>query len=71
VHTEILVRGGMAKDDEESRARVEGLASAHVLGRIGTTEEIAEALEYLVCAEWTTGEVLTVDGGLSLGVTKG
>lgn len=71
VHTEILVRGGMAKDDEESRARVEGLASAHVLGRIGTTEEIAEAIEYLVCAEWTTGEVLTVDGGLSLGVTKG
>ena len=71
VHTEILVRGGMAKDDEESRARVEGLASAHVLGRIGTTEEIAEALEYLVCAEWTTGEVLAVDGGLSLGVTKG
>jgi 3-oxoacyl-[acyl-carrier protein] reductase len=71
VHTEILVRSGMAKDAEESRARVEGLASAHVLGRIGTTEEIAEALEYLVCAEWTTGEVLTVDGGLSLGVTKG
>jgi 3-oxoacyl-[acyl-carrier protein] reductase len=71
VHTEILVRGGMAKDDEESRARVEGLASAHALGRIGTTEEIAEALEYLVCAEWTTGEVLAVDGGLSLGVTKG
>ena len=71
VHTEILVRSGMAKDDEESRDRVEALASAHVLGRIGTTEEIAEALEYLVCAEWTTGEVLTVDGGLSLGVTKG
>lgn len=71
VHTEILVRSGMAKDAEESRARVEGLASAHVLGRIGTAEEIAEALEYLVCAEWTTGEVLTVDGGLSLGVTKG
>ncbi|HCV35155.1 MAG TPA: short-chain dehydrogenase [Acidimicrobiaceae bacterium] len=71
VHTEILVRGGMAKYDEESRARVEGLAAAHVLGRIGTTEEIAEALEYLVRAEWTTGEVLTVDGGLSLGATKG
>ena len=71
VHTELLVRSGMAKDAEEARARVEGLASAHVLGRIGTAEEIAEALEYLVCAEWTTGEVLTVDGGLSLGVTKG
>jgi len=71
VHTELLVRSGMAKNVEEARARVEGLAAAHVLGRIGTAEEIAEALEYLVCAEWTTGEVLTVDGGLSLGVTKG
>ena len=45
-------------------------APAHVLGRIGTVTEIAEAFEYLICAEWTTGSVLTVDGGLGLGVTN-
>ena len=37
--------------------------------RIGTPEEVAEALEYLVCAQWTTGAVFSVDGGLGLGVT--
>jgi 3-oxoacyl-[acyl-carrier protein] reductase len=47
-----------------------GLAPAHALGRIGTVTEVAEAVEYLARAEWTTGSVLTVDGGLSLGVTE-
>jgi NAD(P)-dependent dehydrogenase (short-subunit alcohol dehydrogenase family) len=32
--------------------------------------EIAEGVEYLARAEWTTGNVLTVDGGLGLGVTN-
>ena len=50
--------------------RLERLAPAHALGRIGTVEEIAEAVEYLARAEWTTGGVLTVDGGLGLGVTN-
>jgi len=42
----------------------------HALGRIGTGAEVAEAVEHLVCAEWTTGAVLEVDGGLGLGVTR-
>ena len=45
------------------------MASLHALGRIGTTEEIAEAMAYLICAEWTTGAILEVDGGLGLGLT--
>ena len=39
------------------------------LGRIGTEEEIAEGIEYLIRAEWTTGAQLDVDGGLGLGTT--
>jgi len=42
----------------------------HALGRIDTVQEIAEAFEYLVRADWSTGNVLTVDGGLGLGVTN-
>ncbi len=68
VFTEINQRAGLF-DDATARERLEGLAPAHALGRIGTVTEIAEAVEYLVRAEWTTGSVLTVDGGLSLGVT--
>jgi 3-oxoacyl-[acyl-carrier protein] reductase len=69
VLTEINVRAGVGTA-EEMAERLQGLGGAHVLGRIGTTEEIAEALEYLIRAEWTTGNVLTVDGGLGLGVTS-
>ena len=69
VFTEINQRAGLA-DDAGALARLESLAPAHALGRIGTTEEIAEAVEYLACAEWTTGAVLVVDGGLGLGTTS-
>ena len=52
------------------KKRLEDMASIHALGRIGTPMEIAEAIEYLICAEWTTGAVLEVDGGLGLGLTN-
>ena len=68
VFTEINVRAGLA-DAESARKRLEDMASAHALGRIGSPAEVAEAIEYLSFAEWTTGAILSVDGGLSLGVT--
>lgn len=69
VLTEINQRAGLF-DDETARARLDALGPAHALGRIGTVTEVAEAVEYLIRAEWTTGTVLTVDGGLGLGVTN-
>ena len=69
VFTEINQRAGLF-DDETALERLQGLGSAHALGRIGTVDEIAEGLAYLACAEWTTGDVLVVDGGLGLGVTN-
>jgi NAD(P)-dependent dehydrogenase (short-subunit alcohol dehydrogenase family) len=68
VESEINVRAGLATA-EQNRERLASLAGAHALGRIGTPGEVAEAFEYLARAEWTTGGVLTVDGGLGLGVT--
>ncbi len=67
VFTEINQRAGLW-DDETALARLESMAGHHVLGRIGTPEEVAEGIEYLARAEWTTGEILAVDGGLGLGV---
>lgn len=69
VLTEINVRAGLTTL-EEQRERLEGMGSMHALGRPGTPAEVAEAFEYLLRAEWTTGNVLTVDGGLGLGVTN-
>lgn len=36
------------------------------LGRIGTVEEVADAIIYMAQAPYVTGEVLTIDGGLQL-----
>lgn len=70
VLTEINQRAGLFTDDEAA-ARLNAMAGAHVLGRIGTEEEIAEAIDYLTRAEWTTGALLDVDGGLGLGLSEG
>jgi 3-oxoacyl-[acyl-carrier protein] reductase len=69
VLTEINQRAGLM-DDTTAAERMASLGPAHALGRPGTTEEIAEAVEYLITADWATGAVLTIDGGLSLGVTN-
>lgn len=50
--------------DPASRAFLNGLQPA---GRIGRIEEIAEAVLYLSEAGFTTGVVLPVDGGMSVG----
>ena len=70
VFTEINQRAGLF-DDRAARERLMGLAGLHALQRIGTEEEIAEAMQYLICAQWTTGALLDVDGGLGLGLTRG
>lgn len=69
VSTEINLRAGLFTP-EQSEARYAAIAPDHALGRIGTSEEIAEAIEYLARAEWVTGVALEVDGGLGLGVSN-
>lgn len=58
------------QDIQESNAFFQKLAPLHPLGRIGTPDDIAEAIEYLLLADWTTGAVLDVDGGMGLGATR-
>jgi 3-oxoacyl-[acyl-carrier protein] reductase len=67
VLTEINQRAGLY-DDEAAAKRLESIANHHPVGRIGTSLEIAEGIEYLIRAEWVTGTVLSVDGGMGLGV---
>ena len=69
VPTELNQRAGLGSE-RENRARLEGMLDRHALDRIGTERDIAEAIAFLVCSEWTTGTVIDVDGGLGLGVTK-
>lgn len=69
VLTELNQRAGLM-DDAAAAERMRALGPAHALGRAGTADEVAEAVEYLATAEWHTGAVLTIDGGLALGVTN-
>lgn len=50
--------------DPAHREFLNNLAPA---GRVGTIEEIAEAVLYLAGADFTTGAILPVDGGMSTG----
>lgn len=69
VLTEINQRAGLM-DDATAAERMTSLGPSHALGRPGTVDEVAEAVEYVLGAEWYTGSVLTIDGGLGLGVTQ-
>jgi NAD(P)-dependent dehydrogenase (short-subunit alcohol dehydrogenase family) len=69
VFSELNQRAGLF-DDDGARERLQALGPAHALGRPGTPSEIAEGVEYLARAEWTTGSVMVVDGGLGLGTTN-
>lgn len=56
-----------AEHAQRLEAQLEAMRALHPLGRLGTAEEVADAIVYLLDAEWATGGVLTIDGGLTAG----
>jgi NAD(P)-dependent dehydrogenase (short-subunit alcohol dehydrogenase family) len=54
--------------EKEKQKTLDKLASLQPLGRIGTPEDIARAVQFLAGEQssWTTGAILTVDGGIQL-----
>ena len=52
---------------ERKQITLQKMAHMQPLGRIGTPEEIAKAIYFLACEDssWTTGSVLSVDGGIN------
>lgn len=63
VPTNLHRAGGMSESDYA--AFLERGKSTHALGRVGTVEEVAEAVVFLASPQssWTTGVTLSVDGG--------
>ena len=57
----VILTGMCANIDEET---LQSLAEESALGRNGTPEDVAKALAYLADAEFVTGQVLGVNGGL-------
>ncbi len=50
---------------EERTAHDERIEHSYPLGRLGTADDVATAAAYLASAQWTTGTILAVDGGLT------
>ena len=60
-----IAPGFIATDMTESQAE-NPLLEKIPLGRMGKAEDVADAAAFLACAEYVTGEVLRVDGGIAM-----
>jgi NAD(P)-dependent dehydrogenase (short-subunit alcohol dehydrogenase family) len=61
-----LTRTGMTAGSERIPGYHEHTNAITPLGRLGEPEDVAEAVLALFALRWVTGQVLAVDGGLSL-----
>lgn len=66
IRVNAIAPGTVLPPDDLPDEEVEALARRAPLGRIGSTDDVVQALRYLLGAEFVTGEVLTVDGGRML-----
>lgn len=57
---------GVVDTDMIAKDRIKQLLPLHPLGRLGTPDDIAQAVVYLLQASWVTGVNFTIDGGLLL-----
>jgi NAD(P)-dependent dehydrogenase (short-subunit alcohol dehydrogenase family) len=59
--------GPVAVEPEQHARR----AAETLLGRVGSPEDVADAVAYLATATYVTGSTLVVDGGQSLKTGRG
>lgn len=65
-----VVETGMARGNLEDQGIVKIMKAATPWPRLGKADDIASAVLYfcLPASQWVTGQVLAVDGGMTLGV---
>ncbi|MEO8660652.1 MAG: SDR family oxidoreductase [Bryobacteraceae bacterium] len=61
-----LVMSGLTQRITSNEASLKASVAMHALGRVGSPEDVASAIAWLLDPEqrWVTGQVLGVDGGL-------
>jgi NAD(P)-dependent dehydrogenase (short-subunit alcohol dehydrogenase family) len=68
-----LIDTPMTKRITSNETSLSASVAMHPLGRIGTPDEVAATIEWLLRPEssWITGQVIGVDGGLGVLKTRG
>jgi pteridine reductase len=66
IRVNAIVPGLIMKPDGMDEARWETLSKMSPLRRSGTPTELVQAVLFLLKNEYITGEILVLDGGLSL-----
>lgn len=67
VRVNAIAPGAVLPPVDWPAARWKALADRAILGRVGTTDDVLQAVRYLIEADFVTGHVLPVDGGRLLG----
>lgn len=60
-----LINTPLAEKLLNSNQKLESAKERHPLKEIGSTNDMAQAVKYLLHANWVTGQILHVDGGIS------
>jgi pteridine reductase len=63
IRVNAVAPGAVLMPEGATQAEADRLISTTPLGRLGTADDVAQAVMYLICADYVTGETLIVDGG--------
>ncbi len=67
VRVNAIAPGAVLPPDDWGSERWDALAARAPLGRVGTPNDVVQAVLYLAEAEFVTGQILAIDGGRLLG----
>ncbi len=66
VRVNCIVPGTVLPPEDYTREQIKANVDRTVLGRIGSTDDVVEALLFLLRSDFATGSIVTVDGGRTL-----